>query len=512
MQFPIIKIKKMKRILFTVILLAGITSVHSQAIDQIAQEWRKMHHSKSQALNRFNEAKFGMFIHWGAYSQPAGIWKGEKIKGLGEWIFYEAQISRADYRQMCSLFNPVNFNAETWVKLAKDAGMKYIVAMPKHHDGFALYDSKVTEYDIMDATGFGRDPMEELYRACQKYGIIFSIYYSQATDWMDGGDAGVADYMKDHGEMNASDPAPVMEYMDSDQLWPSNTWDPAPVKFKEYLEKKSKPQMIELLTRFPGLQEIWYDVPQRMTREQSFEFYKLAFDYQPLCLINSRVGNELGDFIVPGDNEIPEGKASGGVYWETPGTLNDTWGYKSYDTHWKSAEEVLFWIAEIASKGGNYLLNVGPDGSGIIPEESVKILKGVGAWMKVNGEAVYGTHSWTIRREGPTNFDMRGRDEDGNIKSGSTGNSKISFSFTPEDYWFTEKNNFVYAISLTSNLQKKVSIKSLFGIRNQIKSIGLLGCEESLPWKTEGDKVVISLPVEKCTDIHGFALKIERKD
>ena len=205
-----------------------ISNVFSQVPenDSMSTDWEKMHQSKVQALQDFNKAKFGMFIHWGAYSVPAGIWKGEKVSGLGEWIMHNAQIPREEYKKMCTRFNPVKFNAEEWVLAAKRAGMRYIVAMPKHHDGFAMYDSKVTDYDIMDATQFGRDPMDELYRACEKYGIRFSIYYSQATDWMDGGDARVADYLKTHPEEK--------------RVWPSNTWDPDPVSFNEYLENKSK--------------------------------------------------------------------------------------------------------------------------------------------------------------------------------------------------------------------------------------------------------------------------------
>lgn len=498
----------MKKSILTVIFLGIISGSFSQGKDDMELEWTKMHQSKSQALELFNEAKFGMFIHWGAYSRLAGTWKGEKIKGLGEWIFHDAHISREEYKQVCSLFNPVDFNAEEWVKLAKEAGMRYIVAMPKHHDGFAMYDSKVTDYDIMDATTFKRDPMEELYRACQKYGIRFSIYYSHATDWMDGGDAGVADYLKDHPDTNNLDNAPVTEYMDSEILWPSNTWDPSPVSFKDYLENKSKPQMVELLKKFPAMQEIWYDVPQRMTRKQSFEFYKLAYHLQPLCLINSRVGNGLGDFLVPGDNEIPEDNAAKGMFWETPGTLNDTWGFKSYDVHWKSAKELLFWIVEIASKGGNYLLNVGPDGNGKIPSESVRLLKEVGAWMKINGDAIYGTHYWTSRREGPTKIDIRGRDEDGNIKTESGGKIMFDFSFTPEDFWFTAKDNFVYVISLSYPETKVISVASLYSYRQQIKSITFPGCEKSLKWKTSGDKIEIYLPENKYAEIPGFALKV----
>jgi alpha-L-fucosidase len=499
----------MKKFVLICLLSGTIICSFSQGKDEIVLEWEKMHKSKSQALESFNEAKFGMFIHWGAYSRLAGNWKGEKIKGLGEWIFHNAQISRGEYKQECSKFNPIEFDAEKWVRLAKDAGMKYIVAMPKHHDGFAMFDSKVTDYDIVDATSFGRDPMEELYKACQKFGLKFSVYYSQATDWMDGGDTGVADYLKNISDTNNISPAPVMEYMDSDSLWPANTWDPSPESFKDYLDKKSKPQMVELLNKFPEMQEIWYDVPQRMTLEQSFDFYRLAYEIQPLCLINSRVGNSLGDFFIPGDNEIPEGSITSDVFWETPGTLNDTWGFKSYDLHWKSTREVLFWVVEIASKGGNYLLNVGPDGNGIIPNECFKILKEIGDWMKINGDAIYGTQPWTIRREGPPIPDIRGRDEDGNIKTGAEEKIYFDFIFTSEDFWFTAKDNSIYAISLAPIDKSVISVKSLFTCSQQIKSIRILGNADPLNWEVTGDKVDIHLPPNIKNDVHGFALKVE---
>ena len=439
-----------------------------------------------------------MFIHWGVYSLPAGIWKGEKIKGLGEWVMYHAQIPREEYKEMCSRFNPVKFDAEKWVKAAKMAGMKYIVAMPKHHDGFAMYDSKVTDYDIMDATPFGRDPMEELYNACQKYGIKFSIYYSHATDWMDGGDAGVADYLDSHPEEKQKSKS------DKWLIWPSNTWDPAPVSFTEYLEKKSNPQMQELLRKFPGMQEIWYDVPKRMTREQSFEFYKLAYDIQPLCLINSRVGNDFGDFWVPGDNKIPEGGEADDVYWETPGTLNNTWGYKSYDVDWKSTEELLFWITEITSKGGNYLLNVGPTAEGVFPEESMKQLKEIGEWMDINGESVYGTTRWLVNHEGPVSLSMKG--------TGDREKHGFKANFTPEDFWFSAKGNSIYVTGLKWPEGKQVLIKSIIQLpkekKDKLSSVRMLGCKKKVSWEMTKEGLRVSLP--SCRpNPNGYVLRID---
>jgi len=479
----------MKKTLMTLLYLVIAFQGFSQGKDEMIKEWEKMSESKINLYKDYNDLKFGMFIHWGAYSTLGGIWKGKQIPGLGEWIMYHAQIPREEYKEICKRFNPTGFNADEWVKLAKEAGMKYIVAMTKHHEGFSMYHSKVTGFNIYDYTPFKRDPIEEIYQACQKYGIRLGLYYSHSIDWMDGGDAGQAQYRK-------IDPDFINEYA-------TNNFDPAPVSFDNYIEKKAKPQMREILKKFPNLVEIWYDYPNQMNFQQSFEFYKLAYGIQPKCLINNRVGNDLGDIHTAGDNEIPAENKIETKPFETPGTLNDTWGYKSYDNHWKSHIEMLFWIAEIASKGGNYLLNVGPDGNGIIPEESVKILKGIGAWMRINGEAIYGTGKWTTLKEGPTKIDMKSTEY--------RKENKIDFSFTPEDFWFTSKDKYVYIISLTTKINETISVKALFSYRQRIKSIKVLGNNENLKWQISGDKVNITLPINIKTDEPGFVLKVELK-
>lgn len=474
------------------IILALTVQLFSQETDQLLKQIDEMHASKTGLFKDYNDLKFGMFIHWGVYSKLGGVWKGVKIvkethgwpSTQGEWIMYSAKIPRAEYREEAKTFNPVGFNAEEWVKLAKDAGMKYIVAMAKHCEGFAMYHTKVTDYNIYDLTPFKRDPIEEIYKACQKYGIRMGIYYIVSTDWMDGGDCGIA---------QANKPIRIG----------SNTWDPSPLSFQQYIENKAKPQMKEILTKFPGLVYLWYDYPRHMNLQQSFDFYKLAYDYQPKCLVNSRVGNDLGDVLTAGDNQIPTNVTTKYRTWETPGTLNDTWGYKSYDNNWKSLNEMLYWIVEIASKGGNYLLNIGPDGNGVIPEASVKILKEIGIWMKTNGEAIYGTSRWTTMKEGPTSVEMKSTDyrkEHG-----------FNAVFTPEDFWFTTKDNCVYVISLTNPSMEIVSIKSLYDQRQKIKDIKVLGREGSLKWSTSGDKLDVVLPLFKKTDTQGFVLKVELK-
>lgn len=484
---------KKKLILITFILNAFIA--YSQNNEAIVKEWTKMHDSKSALFEDYNNLKFGMFIHWGIYSKLGGVWDGEHIDAersgsqatIGEWIMYSARIPRAKYLEVAKTFNPVGFNAEEWVKVAKDAGMKYIVVMPKHHDGFAMYHSKVSKYNIVDWTPFKRDPIEELYNACKKYNIRMGIYYSHSTDWMDGGDCGIAQAKKINPDLK-------------DTTYGANLWDPAPISYANYLENKAKPQMKEILTNFPNLVEIWYDFPRLMNKQQSFEFYKLVYEYQPQALINSRVGNDLGDYSAAGDNRLAPDDFGAYKTWETPGTLNNTWGFKSYDKDWKSLDELLINIAEIASKGANYLLNVGPDGDGIIPEESVRILKEVGKWMRVNGEAIYGTNRWIIMKEGPTAIG----------RGGTTERKKQGFTtaVTPEDFWFTVKDNIVYVILLVDPVNNKTSIKSLYYNRQQIKDIQLLGGNKALKWTVVGDKIEVELPPVKTIDTPGFVLKV----
>ena len=479
----------MKKIILAVLFLISAGYAFPQGKDELAAEWGKMNNTKNKSYKVYNDLKFGMFIHWGAYSSLGGMWKGQKIPGLGEWVMYHAEIPREEYKEVCRNFNPVDFNADEWVRLAKEAGMKYIVCMPKHHDGFAMYDSKVTDYDIVDMSPFKRDPIDEIYKACKKHGIRMGIYYSHSIDWMDGGDAGQAQTRK-------TDPDFINKYA-------TNNFDPAPVSFEDYIEKKAKPQMREILTKFPKLIEIWYDYPNQMNFEQSFEFYKLAYEYQPKCLINSRVGNDLGDVLTAGDNQIPVKIASRYKTWETPGTLNNTWGYKSYDNNWKSFDEMLFWIVEIASKGGNYLLNVGPDGTGKIPPESINILKQIGAWMKTNGEAIYGTGKWTTLKEGPTSLEMKS----------TTDREEKGFNtvFTSRDFWFTSKGKNVYAISIVAPEGNKVTVEALVSSASRIKDIKLLGYNQNLTWRVSGSQVEVDLPSGLKNVDNGFVLKVALK-
>ena len=316
---------------------------------------------RSPKLKWFDEAKYGLFINWGLYSIPAGEWKGRKYPGIGEWLMHDAKIPVKEYEPLAKQFNPTKFNAEEWAQLAVDAGMKYLVFDSKHHDGFALYHSAVSSYNCFDATPWRRDPMQELREACDRHGIKLCFYYSQATDWHEPNGA-------------------------------NNTWDFPPnahKDFDQYLRDKSLPQLKELLTQYGPIGLIWFDVPTLMTPERSKRVADLVRSIQPDALINSRLGpGGLQDYNSCGDNEIPHSVTAGA--WETAATINDTWGYKTDDHRWKSPEDICFKLVDIVSKGGNYLLNVGPDGDGFIPQPSQDILRQVGSWLKVNGEAIYG--------------------------------------------------------------------------------------------------------------------------
>jgi alpha-L-fucosidase len=266
----------------------------------------------------------------------------------------------AEYERLADQFNPVKFDAEAWASLAAQAGAKYLVITSKHHDGFCMYGTRVGGYNIVEATPFARDPMQELAAACQRHGVRLCFYYSQTQDWHHpGGDGNNWDY------------------------------DEATKDFDGYVEKYVKPQVRELLTNYGPIGLIWFDTPKRMTPEQSRELVDFVHAIQPECLVNGRIGNGLGDYAEMGDNRIPSAQVQ--ADWETPATINDTWGFKRLDNNWKSPADLVHKLVDIASKGGNYLLNVGPTAEGVIPQPSVERMQAIGAWLKTNGEAVYGT-------------------------------------------------------------------------------------------------------------------------
>ena len=335
-----------------------------------------------QRMRWWREARFGMFIHWGVYAVPAGEYNGKRADQTGEWIMEWANIPRADYEKFAAQFNPMKFAAKEWVQIAKDAGMKYIVITSKHHDGFAMYNSKVSNYDILDATPYRRDPIKELAAEAKKQGLKFCFYYS-ILDW--------------------HYPAAYVDAPGKDPTAGNGTTKLKPGGKDEYL-KYMKEQLRELITAYdPAV--LWFDGEWQdwWTEADGKELYRYVRSLKPDIVINNRVGRGrrgmqglsktdqeyAGDFGTP-EQEIP---ANGlpGVDWESCMTMNTTWGYKFYDDKWKSTEEIIRNLIDIASKGGNYLLNVGPTAEGLIPAPSRERLAAVGKWMNINGESIYRT-------------------------------------------------------------------------------------------------------------------------
>ena len=311
----------------------------------------------------FKEAQYGMMVHWGLYSLLGGEWKGRRMDNryIGEWAQQYFRIPNAEYAALAKAFNPICFNADEWVQIARDAGMKYVVFTSKHHDGFAMYRSKVSAFNVVDATPFRRDVVGELAEACRKHGLKLGLYYSQDLDWHERGGGGFTE---------------GKTWCDGAAYW-TNNWDYKDVtraEFDRYFEEKSRPQVREILTQYGDLCLIWFDIGFTLTKEQSNGLYDMVRSLQPGCLINSRIGCGKCDYASAGDNQIPNDDKSG-MLFETPATLNDTWGYKAHDQNWKSAETIRKTREHLKRLGANYLLNVGPDGLGRIPSASVDILR-----------------------------------------------------------------------------------------------------------------------------------------
>jgi len=335
---------------------------------------------KEQRMKWWKDARFGLFIHWGLYSVPAGEWKGET--NHAEWIRTTAQIPVTEYEKFVQQFDPEKFNATEWVQLAKQAGMKYIVITSKHHDGFCMFDSKQTDFDIM-STPFHRDVMKELSEACRKEGIQLCFYHS------------------------------IMDWHHPDYL-PRRDWEKdrpaAGANFSNYISYM-KNELKELLTKYGKIGVLWFDGEweNTWTHEKGKDLYQYVRSLQPSIIINNRVdvgregmqgltkvGEFVGDFGTP-EQEIP---ATGvpGIDWESCMTMNNNWGYNSHDNNWKSSEDLVRKLIDIASKGGNFLLNIGPTSEGVFPQPGIERLKDIGSWMKINGESIYETQASPFKK------------------------------------------------------------------------------------------------------------------
>jgi len=392
--------------------------------------------SASAALKQFQALKFGLFIHWGLYAQLGGTWKGKQIppkRPYAEQIDLTFRIPNREYGQTAASFQASRFDAASWVSQAKQAGVKYLVFTAKHQDGFAMFGSTYGPYNVVHATPFGRDPLLALARQCHAQGVKLGIYYSDARDYHEAG-------------------ANWNTY--------GNTWDfPAQTQedFARYFYGKVFHQVRELLTRYGKVSVMWFDVPYKITPAMSRDLRELVRSLQPQCLVNSRIGHDYGDYLSLSDNAIPAEPIADP--WETCMTMNDSWGYCAHDHHFKSPRQLIIHLVEVASKGGNFLLNVGPDGNGAFPPESRQILHEMGVWLAKNGESIYGTAAAAARQ-------------------------------MPEGWYCTAKGNHLY-FQITRWTPGRIT---LTGIRRQVEQARFLSDGAPVQFSQRGEQLTVILP------------------
>ncbi|MEK7781127.1 MAG: alpha-L-fucosidase [Verrucomicrobiota bacterium] len=398
----------------------------------------------------WRDAKFGMFIHWGVYAVPAGIHKDQPVAGIGEWIMNKGKIPMAEYQSYAKEFNPVKYDADAWVRAAKDAGMKYIVVTTKHHDGFALFDSQANDWNVVKATPYGKDLIRPLAEACRKQGLKLGFYYSQAQDWNNGGSAS------------------------------GGKWDKAQEHdMDDYIDRVAVPQVREICSNYGEFPDvIWWDTPTGMNTNRAQKLYEVVHALKPNVIQNNRLG---GGF--KGDTDTPEQKipAQGfpGRDWETCMTMNNTWGFKRNDHDWKSTETLVRQLCDVASKGGNYLLNIGPTSEGLIPQPSLDRLAEVGQWIKVNGEAIYGSSATVFGHElGPA---VKAKD----------GYGKDSLVSSANDWRSTTKPGKIYLLVFKWPANQKFE---LAGLQSKVKQAYLLADRKALQVDQTETGVSLALP------------------
>ncbi len=441
-----------KTLVILAVIFATSLSNPSYAADAIETK-----EQRDARMGWWRDAKFGMFIHWGVYSVPAGFYQDKPVPGIGEWIMNKGKIPMAEYQQFAKEFNPVKYDADAWVRAAKDAGMKYIVITTKHHDGFALFDSKANDWNVVKATPYGKDLIQPLAESCRKHGIKLGFYYSQAQDWNNGGSAS------------------------------GGKWDKAQEHdMDDYIDKVAVPQVKELLSNygeFPSV--IWWDTPTGMNTNRAQKLYEVVRTFRPDLIQNNRLG---GGF--KGDTDTPEQKipAKGfpGRDWETCMTMNKTWGFKRDDHDWKSAETLIRQLCDIASKGGNYLLNVGPTSEGLIPQPSIERLAEVGRWMRVNSEAIYGTTA--------TPFGS----EFGEAVKTRDGYGKDTMVSSANDWRATTKPGKIYLIIFNWPTNGTFELPA---VASKVTGAHLLAGKETLKFKQTEAEVSISLPAKAPDEV-----------
>jgi alpha-L-fucosidase len=443
---------------------------------------------KTARMKWWREARFGMFIHWGFYAVPAGVHDGQIVDANhgSEWIQCDALLSREQYEPYAKQFNPVDFDADQWVRLAREAGMKYMVITSKHHDGFSMYNTAVNDYSIVRATPFHRDPLKELSAACRRQGLHFGVYYSQ-LDW--------------HHPAQENDPQREGRHAYRFNRIRPGMKDVYMADMKAQLKELIQDYHVEVLF-FDGEWVSWW------TQEDGRELLRYVRELNPAIIVNNRIGKrkkEDGDYGTP-EQKIP---AEGLDYdWETNMTLNGTWGYKSYDHNWKTAEDLIRKLVDIASKGGNFLLNVGPDARGVIPEPSAERLREVGRWLDVNGQAVYATRLWNphAKLDPQAGADAFGPGpEEAPFDESAAG----VYAAAGRHVRFTRKDDALYAVFFEWPDDSRIVLPQLAQgrIAQPITAVELLGSSANPLWKCEDDGLHVQLPGQKPCE-HAWVLKL----
>ncbi len=469
--------KKSKKAILILIMIASVLGMQKTFAQDAATK---------KSLDWWQDAKFGMFIHWGLYSVAAGDWKGKPSRGNEHFMLYE-KVPLKEYAKIADDFNPVDFNANQWVKRAKEAGMKYIVFTSKHHDGYAMYDSKASDYNIVKTTKFARDPIKELAEACKKYGLKLGIYYSLGRDWEDP---------------------------DVPTTWPtkggrSNTWDYPNEDgkvFSKYFERKVKPQVRELLSQYGPIAIMWFDTPENIiTKAESAELRAMIKSIQPECIINNRIGNNEGDYNVF-EQAISSTKST--QPWESAITMSGKWSYNRHDNAWKSPELMIRQLVEIVSKGGNLLLNISPTGTGAFLPKTTERLDAIGEWMETNSKAIYGTHPWKINSEEVPVTKIVNAAGKNNL-GGETDNDNTSKEIAPAIYYTAKDNNiFLFACSWKDAM---VNAKSLVGSKTAIKKVEFMGDDDKVKWSQDEEGLHIDMPKKLKSEVPIYVFKLTLK-
>lgn len=440
--------------------------------------------NREETLEWFQDSHFGLFIHWGLYSQAAGDWKGKPAKGGEHFMLYE-KIPLKEYATLANDFNPTGFNAEEWVKAAKEGGMKYIVYTTKHHEGFAMYDSQSSDYNIVKKTPFKRDPLKELADACAKEDIKLGLYYSLGRDWEDPDVP--TPWPTKGGRSN------LVDYPDEDSK-----------NLQAYVDRKVKPQLRELLTNYGDIAMIWFDTPELITRAQAEDIQELINGLQPSCLINSRIAHServgrMGDYNIVEQQLID----SISTYpWESCLTMSSNWGYNKHDKGYRSPEIFIRHLADITSKGGNLLLNIGPTDKGAFPDQTKPILEGLHKWLAINGEAIYETRPWHTYGEtlnSSTPAEAVNKEFHDAIYDGTPKERTPDFRFTKQKY-----NMYIIARDV-KDLQ--YTLKS-FTPADKVRGVTLLENGKAVKYQQTKDGLSIDMTGVGATQSPIYVLKV----